>query len=79
VIAEAEPHFILQGLRILLVEDEAMVAMLMEGSRATLSCWTISSPQRAGNREAVEAAGAKLKQRRANPWFTSEGRSTAAP
>jgi len=48
-------------------------------SRATLSCWTISSPQRAGNREAVEAAGAKLKQRRANPWFTSEGRSTAAP
>lgn len=38
VIAEAEPHFILQGLRILLVEDEAMVAMLMEGMLNELGC-----------------------------------------
>jgi CheY-like chemotaxis protein len=48
VIAEAESHLALRGLRILLVEDEAMVAMLVEGMLDELGCrlveWAASVP-----------------------------------
>jgi len=65
VIAEADHHTSkLNGLRILLVEDEAMVAMLIEGMLDALGCqvveWVANVPEALEAIDAVEFDGALL-------------------
>ena len=59
MIAEADHHTSkLNGLRILLVEDEAMVAMLIEGMLDALGCqvveWVANVPEALEAIDAVE-------------------------